>query len=283
MKRLLTAAVCCMCVAGCDNGEKPAEEMTPDAMYARVQELLKPGVENPDTAEAVRWLIRAADAGHLQAQTDLGGLYLEGGKGVAPDAAEAFRRFSSAAEQGSAEAHAFLGNMLRRGIGTERDAAAAAEHWRIAAEKGIADAAYHLGMYLLSEDNDTAAGLEWLRRAARSGNTAAAAKAAYALGLIYARGEVGEARDMAQAAEWYAAAATGGDARAQHIYGLMLITGEGTGRDEERGMTMLRMSAGQDYPAAIAELVRRLRNAPDAEAHETEAAAWAERLEKLRR
>jgi TPR repeat protein len=63
----------------------------------------------------------------------------------------------------------------------------------------------------------------------------------------------------------------------------MLISGDPVPQDTERGLAMLRLSAGQDNPQAIALLINLLRNSEDAEAHEEEAAAWSKRLESLRR
>ena len=46
-------------------------------------------------------------------------------------------------------------------------------------------------------------------------------------------------------------------------------------------MAMLRLSAGQDNPQAIALLIRILKNAPDADKNAPEADAWQKRLDEL--
>ena len=88
---------------------------------------------------------------------------------------------------------------------------------------------------------------------------------------------------MQKAAEWYARSARGGNSRAQLVYAIMLLSGDPIEADPQKGMAMLRLSAGQDNPQAIALLINLLRNSDDAEANEEEAAAWATRLESLRK
>ena len=56
-----------------------------------------------DAAEAVGWYRRAAEQGHVAAQTNLAGIYANG-RGVAQDMAEAVRWYRRAAEQGLTEA-----------------------------------------------------------------------------------------------------------------------------------------------------------------------------------
>lgn len=271
-------------LASCDR-QKSSSPRTPEEMYAHVQELLRPGVEDaePRAKEAMLWLRRAGEAGYLRAQTDLGGIYLEGGRGVEKDVAEAYRWFSRAAEQGSREAHLYLAEMLLRGGAIPRDEAAALEHGRKAAEAGLAEGMLMMGLHLIRSDEGMAEGVEWLRKAAQGKSLRTAGTAARTLGQIYARGAHGVAIDSAQSVHWYMRAAQAGDARAQFIAALMLMRGEQVEKDAERGMAYLRMAAGQDYPRAIAQLVNILRNSGGGEVQEREAEAWARRLEELRR
>ncbi len=254
-------------------------------MYERAQALLKPNAEGEqsDFAGAMQWLTRAAESGVLRAQLDLGGIYLDGGKGIEPNPAKAFEWFSRAAEQGSAEAEFYLGHILYNGMGRAADKAAAAEHWRKAAAAGIGEAQYRLAHMLLAGSGTQAEGLEMLHRASGADAPVLAARAACDLGNICAKGLYGVERDMQKAAEWYARAARGGNSRAQLVYAIMLLSGDPVPADVGKGMAMLRMAAGQDNPQAIAFLVNILRNSEDAEQNEQEAAAWAARLETLRK
>ncbi len=262
-----------------------AEPSTPEQMYARAQELLKPNIEgdSSDFAGAFQWLTRAAEGGWCRAQLDLGGVYLQGGKGVDVDPAQAFEWFSKAAAQGSAEAEFYLGHILFNGLGRPADKTAAVAHWRKAAAANIAEAQYRLAHLLLQSTDTQAEGVELLRKVTEAKAMGLAAKAACDLGNICAKGLHGVEENMEQAADWYSRAATGGNSRAQLVYAIMLLSGEAVPADPQRGMAMLRLAAGQDNPAAIALLINLLRNGENAAEDEEEAAAWAERLEKLRR
>lgn len=283
--RLCTALSLCLLVS-CDP-EKPnaAEPETPQAMYDRARALMQPNVEHDasDTEGAMTWLRRAAEAGHLQAQTDLAGIYLSGGRDgkVKPDYAEAYKWFTAAAAQGSKEAHLFLGMLCEDGSGTAKDEAAALAHWRIAADADIAEAQCRLGRVLARRPETAKEGIELLRRAVREGQRGGVPQAATALGAIYMKG-VNVPADPQEAARWYERGAMGGDPLAQLVFSQMLLLGDPVPADEARGMSMLRMAAGQDYPQAIALLINLLRNAPDAASHEQEAEAWSKRLERLK-
>lgn len=287
MKRCRCLLLALLAAAACEQEDTAATPRTADEMYAHVQYLLKPHVEGEksDFAGALQWLHKAAEAGHLQAQTDLGGIYLQGGKGVESNPQEAFRWFSKAAEQGSNEARIYLGTMLAAGRGCEQDLPKAQKMLRLASDANLPEAQYRLAMLLLQEDTAETQpeALDLLARAAAGKSLHTAALAARSLGNIYAKGQAGVTPDMRQAATWYRQAARGGDARSQLVYAIMLLDGEWVQKDEKQGMAMLRMAAGQDYPQAIALLVNLLRNAPNAADNEAEAAAWAERLDSLRK
>lgn len=274
-----------MGIVSCRNetGENQ-EPKTAREMYERAKSLLQPNVEgaSSDFAGALEWTKRAAEAGLLQAQTDLGALYMYGGHGVSRDMAEARKWFGRAMEQGSKEAGVFMGIMYSEGLGVEKDARKAVSYWRPAAEAGIAEAQYRLGHLLAQADDTAAEGMAWLRKATMDGAKSGIAAAACDLGNIYAKGRYGVAVDMKEAARWYAIAANAGDARAQCVYALMLMNGEGAAKDVGKGLTFLRLAAGQDYLPAMAQLVNFLRNLEDApESLRKEAEAWAKRFDEL--
>lgn len=123
-----TAASCLafaalLTLASCDR-EAAAERVpqTAQEMYARAQELIRPNVEHAesDFKGALEWLQKAADAGYLQAQTDLAALYLEGGKGIEKNAGLAHEWFSKAAAQGSKEACDFRASWSTRAAAWQR-------------------------------------------------------------------------------------------------------------------------------------------------------------------
>lgn len=272
-------------LSGCGREEARREPQTPQEMYDEVKRLLQPNAQHDasEFAQAMVWLRRAAEGGLLQAQTDLGGIYLQGGKdGVKPDGREAYRWFSAAAEQGSRESLYYLGYILHRGMDMPRDEVRALEYWRRAGEAGVAEAQIALGRELTQRPESAPEGVQWLIRAAGSKVPKVAAQAAGALGHIYATGKCGVQPDMAEAARWYGLSARGGEASAQLVYAIMLLQGDPLPQDTKQGMVFLRLSAGQDNPQAIALLVNLLRNGQAAPTAEGEAEAWMARLEKLR-
>lgn len=261
--------------------ESRKEPQTPLEMYEHAKALLKPNVEGDasDFEGALQWTRKAAEMDFLPAVMDMGALYMYGGKGVKQDAASARKWYDKAVALGSREAHWFLGTLDYE---SAHDIESALKHWRIAAEAGIADAQYRLGRILSQKAESLNEGIQWLEKAARIGQKGGVPQACTALANLYMTGANGAPKDMAKAVQLYKAASGGGDPLAQLVYAELLLAGaDGVPQDTEKGMSMLRLAAGQDYPRAIARLINLLRNSPDAEQHEKEAAAWADRLNRL--
>ena len=79
------------------------------------------GVEQ-DFAEAVKWLYKAAEAGHPVAQSDLGDIFYNGENGeIARNRAHAFEWYRLAARSGVALAQFRLAQMYLQRIGTDRN------------------------------------------------------------------------------------------------------------------------------------------------------------------
>ncbi len=89
----------------------------------------------PDKAEAIRWLRRAADKGHVRAQNNLGMIY-DKGDGVPLDLKEAAAWYRKAAEQGHAQSQFDLGLMYTNGEGVPKDRKEAVKWLRKAARQG---------------------------------------------------------------------------------------------------------------------------------------------------
>lgn len=276
-------ALLLLLLAACEDSPQVQLPRTPQEMYEHAQTLLKPNVQGQqsDFAGALEWTRKAAEAGWLQAQTDLGGLYLSGGRGVDPDPTEAYRWFTKAAAQGSVQSEVFIGMLLYDGQGVPQDRAAALQHWRKAADAGIAEAQFRLGRALAQQPETVQEGIALLEKAAREGQSGGVPQAATTLGNLYFRGANGAPQDARKAAAWYAKGAAAGDPLAQWVYAEMLLEGNPVPKDEKRGLAMLRMAAGQDFVPAIGRLINTLRNGEDAAAHEREAEAWNRRLNEL--
>lgn len=265
----------------CGKEKNQQEPNTPQEMYARVRELLKPKTPNtaPDPHQAMQWLQRAAENGFLQAQTDLGGIYLQGGKyGIASDGKEALKWFTAAANQGCKEALYYIGLIHKRGQDVPQDTQKALSFWRQAAEAGVAEASLAIGAELVQEAENMQEGIEWLKKTVATRAAIPASTAAAALGNLYATGRGSIPRDMKEAAYWYGIAANGGDARSQLVYALLLLQGEQVAKNTDEGMRYLRLAAGQNHAPAIALLIDFLRKGQFTEKNEQEADAWEKRL-----
>lgn len=261
--------------------ESRKEPQTPQEMYEYAKALLKPNVEGDasDFEGALQWTRKAAEENWLPAVMDMGALYMYGGKGVKQDTAAARKWYNKAVEMGSKEAHWFLGTLDYE---SSHHVESALKHWRIAAEAGVADAQYRLGRILSQKQETLSEGMQWLEKAARIGQKGGVPQACTALANLYMTGANGASVDMAKAVHLYKIASGGGDPLAQLVYAELLLAGaDGVPQDTEKGMSILRLAAGQDYPRAIARLINILRNGPDAEQHEKEAAAWSDRLNRL--
>jgi len=88
-----------------------------------------------DAEQAVSWYRRAAEAGHADAQFNLGVCYVNG-DGVAKDAEQAVSWYRRAAEAGHASAQFNLGICYFNGDGVAKDAEQAVSWYRRAAEAG---------------------------------------------------------------------------------------------------------------------------------------------------
>ena len=120
----------------------------------------------------MKWLRKAAEQGHVNAQHNLGSMYAEG-TGVPQGHVEAVRWYREAAEQGHVDAQNNLGAMYAKGTGVPQDDAEAVKWLRKAAEQGHANAQFNLGaMYAkgrgILRDNVQKA-YAWLNIAAAQG------------------------------------------------------------------------------------------------------------------
>ena len=126
----------------------------------------------PNYAEAVKWCRKAAAQGRVEAQNNLGVLYVKG-RGVPQDYAEAAKWYRKAADQRHAEAQHNLGVLYFNGHGVPQDYAEAAKWYRKAADQGHPYAQNNLGV-LYAEGRgvpqDDAEAYFWLNLAVISGN-----------------------------------------------------------------------------------------------------------------
>ena len=116
------------------------ESKDPEALYSKFLEYHK---QNNDK-EAFRYLLAAAEQGHVSAQNNLGVYYLQG-KGTEKNDAEAVKWFEKAAEKGYAEAQRNLGSAYGMGIGgLKKDFEKTTQLYELAAAGGSQKAAAKL-------------------------------------------------------------------------------------------------------------------------------------------
>jgi TPR repeat protein len=131
-----------------------------------------------------------------------------------------------------------------------------------------ADADAWLGAILI-ERGATAEGLRLIQRAADAGSS----EGQHRLGLIYARGDAGQPRNDARAAELFAKAAEQGHRRAQTNLGLLYLRGQGVPHDLVQARAWLEKAASDGDPYAMYALGRAMDDsAPPVAADATRAA-----------
>ena len=127
-----------------------------------------------DYETALRHWRLLADAGHVDAQFNIGLLY-DNGAGVDRDPAQAAEWYRRAAESGDRTAQSYLAEMYANGHGVERNFAEAVEWYRKAALQRDGAAAYNLGILYASGRGvpiDDIYAYAWLSVAAASGQSA---------------------------------------------------------------------------------------------------------------
>ena len=207
-----------------------------------------------DEKRAAELFEKAAAAGHVRSQINLGILYMRG-QGVPADLIQARAWLEKAAAGGDPQALYTLGRALSDSAGQAvADPVRAADLYRRAAEKGNALAGLRYGL-ALSEGNgvkrDPAAAQRWLMQAQESGIP----EAALALGDMAARTPA--TRDKAtnekivqSALSWYQGAANAGVPSAQFKLANAYFAGVGVPRDPAQALLWYNRAAQQGLPQA---------------------------------
>ncbi|HEY2111409.1 MAG TPA: tetratricopeptide repeat protein, partial [Dongiaceae bacterium] len=244
--------------------------------------------------EGTRWLERGAGHGHVEAQTLLAAICVNGladlrtiaGDGQAdrlfvteeqagPDYDSALKWSRQAAEAGSAQGQAMLAYVLTNGPEAMRDLEAAHRWYERSAAAGCPEGCLGYALSLAPRTHDAPGRrqvADYLGRAAQ----AMLPTAIYLLGVMAEQG-VGLARDPAAAMELYRNAAELGVRSAQTRWGLALIEGQFVKQDLLNGETWLRRAAlAGDAEAAVlvADLNISNRELPP---NYTQAASWYRR------
>lgn len=217
-----------------------------DAIYTEVRTLISEGA--PQAIDRATELLKSlAEAGHADAQIDLGFL-LASGKAKVRDLTEAAHWFAMAAEAGEAQAQFNYGILLRHGQGVAADPAKATEMFLRAARQGSIDAAFNLAQMV----REHAVGGEVLTEAValleQCADDKDGVKCAYAAGLAATEGWVG-LPDIPRAVEFFRKAVAGGHTSAAYNLGLIYFygqTGVPSDRDEALRLFTLAAEAGHE-------------------------------------
>jgi len=172
-----------------------AQDGEASSMY-NVAEMHRYGLgTDADPKTAIRWYMRAADAGHEKARK------------------QGLDTIHALVEQGSPFGHNALGNAYLFGDGVPRDPSKASEYFRLAAAGGYVPA-----MMNLAQMHDRGVGMpqgfsesfRWYRKAAEAGD----AEALFNVGAAYHNGQ-GVAKDAVRAYAVFNVLAANGDAEAE--------------------------------------------------------------------
>ncbi|WP_425052243.1 tetratricopeptide repeat protein [Psychromarinibacter sp. S121] len=210
-----------------------------------------------DQAKALEWLRKAAEAGYGAAEHVLGSNYLLGEGGVEEDALRGVAYLVRAAEKGIAEAQSNLGYAYYTGKGVGQDDVKALEWFREAADQGLARAAaaaaqmYEAGR---GAEADVERAVWYFRIADAGGNPYAGAR----LGRLIVSGDytaedqpelapswVAQAADAGAegAVDWLDARASEGDDMAHYLLAALYHESETVGTDPEKAVRHMRIAA----------------------------------------
>jgi TPR repeat protein len=273
--------------------EQKADAGDSEAQYLLALKL----IDQSNFDEAITWIRKAADDGHVPAQVILGGFYLSG-KGTEPDPVRARHWFELAANDNHPSALIRLGEIYRDGFGLPVNFDKAMFYFEKAAENGSLDGKYSLAELALARAGKyRTKGVDLLISLAESGQVRAmetlaqyysshrnyghscdwhekAAKTQHAmsifkLAMCYHDG-LGRKKDLAMFFQYVSAAANLGLADAQLVTGDAYALGMGTEPEPSLAIDWYQKAADQDSPQARYKLAKILLNSGEAAAAEAQ-------------
>lgn len=132
-------------VWGCDDAEDCFSRYTIEELFRTAVAFSTGEGGVQDSRQAVLWMRRAANRGHLYAQFNLGEAYLNG-YGVEQSNPEGISWLQRSANGGLADAQVSLGLKYDEGVGVVQDLKLAVKWFRRAAKQGNRDAQNNLGI-----------------------------------------------------------------------------------------------------------------------------------------
>jgi TPR repeat protein len=208
------------------------------------------GVARSD-AEARKWFKAAAAQGHVPSQAQYGMMAVNAQGGPA-DHAGGMASLKQASDAGDSYAMALFGfftlqdHMLEEQPqldDTIRLLEVAADRGEVIAQATLGRIVYYLGV---GTPVNAEKAIKYLRLAAAQGDPGAMDD----LGELYLGGTNGVTQDTTEGLRLVKASADSGFTRAQYIYGLLLLQGQMTAKNEAEGLTYMRKAAENGHAEA---------------------------------
>ncbi len=227
----------------------------PTAQYYAGLYLLK-GIGTPvDTAVALEWLFKAAEAGIVAACRSLGIIHRQG-HDTAKNFGVAETWLRRGAAKGDSECMALLADMHMGRQAAVPNPGEAIVWYTAAAELGHPGALAALGLAHQAGKHvplDPLRAIYFLEKAVAGGHT----EAAFHLGLSHLEGR-GVPADYQKAAQFLMMAAEAGHANATYNMGVLYFHGHGVPQDQEKAMAFYARSAEMGSPSGQFRLARAL-------------------------
>ena len=246
-----------------------------DKLQYRIGWMLLHGVgTGKDEAAAREWFEQASKLDNPHVQYQLARMIFNDPSSTPEQTAQALEWPTKAAEAGQDCAQYALGKIYRDGQGVEKDIQKAVALFTLAATKENSFAAFAHGKLYLAGDaalpRDPAAALKWLTYAAELGNQFAQ----YRLGKLVLKGDNGIPKNVTAAIRWLAAAAKQENGYAEYALGLVYLKGEDVPKDSVKALSLLKRSAGRGNQFAQYRLGKLLLQGEDAPKDVKAAIRW---------
>ena len=203
-------------------------------------------LEELNSVERVKQLTLPAEQGNVDAQLELGFLYLNG-LGIPRNYTEAFKWYTKASDQGDKRGMFYLGEIYYFGHGVLENYPEAIKWYTKAAELGDKSAQKRLGgMYSSAQGGpeNSVEAIRWYTISAVQGD----AESQWKLGDIYFKAE-----NYPEAMKWYTKAAEQGSYVYQNELGMKYSIGKGTPKNEMEAYKWLALSTKTKWDGFMSE------------------------------
>lgn len=192
--------------------------------------------------EAIKWYTRAAENGYLDAQSELGFMYLNG-EGTVVNKIEAVKWLKMAGEKGDALAQQTLGYLYKNGDGVPRDEKEAQKWFKEAAPKY-----YNYAKELMKSGNPQC--VNFFSTVVEMNVFPYYIWSQFHLGTIYYYGNSGQTTDYSRAYKYFKDAAEKGNRQALYYVGLCYEYGRGVPKNMSKAKEYYSESCYTSVPSS---------------------------------